>query len=124
MTQTEMILDTLLTSGAVTTYQAFTEFGVTRLAARIYDIKKQRPDLYIERKFCTITGRLGQTTSFAVYYLAGAVRCKHCNKFAAYSDECGYECQSCLYKMYTDKPCTAESVAEGMIERIMGKANR
>lgn len=40
MTQNEMIYDYLKKKGSITTYEAFTELFITRLSARIFDIKK------------------------------------------------------------------------------------
>ena len=40
MTQNEMILDYLNKKGSITTYESFTELFITRLSARIHDLKQ------------------------------------------------------------------------------------
>lgn len=40
MTQNERILRHLNTYGSITTYEAFSEYGITRLASRICDLRK------------------------------------------------------------------------------------
>ena len=40
MTQNEMILKHLKGKGSITTLEAFNLYGVTRLSARIYDLRK------------------------------------------------------------------------------------
>ena len=39
MTQNEMLLDYLEKYGSITTYESFTELFITRLSARIHDLK-------------------------------------------------------------------------------------
>lgn len=41
MTQNEMILKHLKEKGSITTLEAFNLYGVTRLPARIYDLRKR-----------------------------------------------------------------------------------
>ena len=40
MTQCERILDYISNFGSISTMEAFTDLGVTRLASRIYDLKQ------------------------------------------------------------------------------------
>ena len=40
MTQCERILDYISKFGSISTMEAFTDLGVTRLASRIYDLKQ------------------------------------------------------------------------------------
>ena len=42
MTQNEMILQHLKEKGSITSAEAFTLYGVTRLSARIYDLRRYR----------------------------------------------------------------------------------
>lgn len=67
MTQTERILRHLNTYGSITTYEAFSEYGITRLASRICDLRK---DGYaITGKMVTGKNRYGEPVSYSVYSL-------------------------------------------------------
>lgn len=70
MTQNEMIYDYLKKKGSITTYEAFTELFITRLSARIYDIKKMY-NLSIKEEWITKKNRYGKTCSFKKYILEG-----------------------------------------------------
>lgn len=70
MTQNEMIYDYLKKNGSITTYEAFTELFITRLSARIYDIKKMY-NLSIKEEWITKKNRYGKTCSFKKYILEG-----------------------------------------------------
>lgn len=41
MTQGEMILRHMRDNGSISSAEAFTEYGIMRLAARIYDLRRQ-----------------------------------------------------------------------------------
>lgn len=67
MTQCERVLRHLQDCGSITTYEAFTEYGITRLASRICDLKK---DGYrIGKAFVTAKNRYGEPVSFCRYSL-------------------------------------------------------
>lgn len=67
MTQTERILRHLQEYGSITTYESFAEYGITRLASRICDLKK---DGYpIRREFVEAKNRYGEPVHFARYSL-------------------------------------------------------
>lgn len=70
MTQNEMIYDYLKKKGSITTYEAFTELFITRLSARIYDIKKMY-NLDIKEEWITKKNRYGKSCSFKKYILEG-----------------------------------------------------
>lgn len=70
MTQNEMVYDYLKKKGSITTYEAFTELFITRLSARIYDIKKMY-NLDIKEEWITKKNRYGKTCSFKKYILEG-----------------------------------------------------
>lgn len=70
MTQNEMIYDYLKKKGSITTYEAFTELFITRLSARIYDIKKMY-NLDIKEEWITKKNRYGKSCSFKKYILKG-----------------------------------------------------
>lgn len=68
MTQVEMILKHLQDFGSITTYEAFTEYGITRLPSRIFDLRNlnyQITDEWIYRK-----NRYGKKIKFKKYVLA------------------------------------------------------
>lgn len=67
MTQCELVLRHLKNNGSITTYEAFTEYGITRLASRICDLKQ---DGYSIRKtFETEKNRYGEAVTFCRYSL-------------------------------------------------------
>lgn len=68
MTQTERVLRHLKDFGSITTLEAFREYGITRLSARIYDLKMQ--GYGIEAKKETARNRYGEKVSFNTYRLA------------------------------------------------------
>lgn len=70
MTQNEMVYDYLKKKGSITTYEAFTELFITRLSARIFDIKKMY-NLDIKEEWITKKNRYGKSCSFKKYILEG-----------------------------------------------------
>ena len=69
MTQCDMIERHLREFGSITTYEAFTEYGITRLSARIWDLKNKRGLSHIKEEMVTRKNRYGKPCSFYVYYL-------------------------------------------------------
>lgn len=67
-TQKEVIRKRLEKKGCITSYQAFIRYGITRLSAIIYDLRKEGMEISAE----TITkrNRYGNTCNFAKYTLA------------------------------------------------------
>lgn len=67
MTQRERILRHMRDYGSITQAEAFTEYGISRLGARIYDLKADGIPIKSE----TVTGknRYGERTCFARYSL-------------------------------------------------------
>ena len=65
MTQTEKIERHLKTYGSITASEAFTDYGIMRLAARIADLKKS--GLAIRSQIVTGKNRFGESISFAKY---------------------------------------------------------
>lgn len=65
MTQTEKIERHLKTYGSITASEAFTDYGIMRLAARIADLKKS--GLAIKSQIVTGKNRFGESISFAKY---------------------------------------------------------
>lgn len=68
MTQNEMILKYLEENGSITTYESYKELLITRLSARIYDIKKQY-GLEFEEQWVTKKNRYGKVCTFKKYIL-------------------------------------------------------
>lgn len=64
--QTNIILDHLLNEGGITTMQSY-ELGITRLSARIYDLKQEGYN--IEDEFITVKNRYGQKVSVKKYFI-------------------------------------------------------
>ncbi len=67
MTQCEKILRHLEDHGSITTYEAFVEYGITRLSGRIYDLRDQ--GVRIKSSDTTGKNRHGETTHFTTYRL-------------------------------------------------------
>lgn len=69
-TQCERVLQYMKDFGSITTLQAFTDLGCTRLASRVTDLKKQGYD--IKSEFVSSKNRYKETVSYKKYYLGGA----------------------------------------------------
>ena len=69
MTQKERVLVYMKTFGAISTWEAFRDLGVTRLSARIAEIKEMGYD--VETEFASGKNRFGQTVSWARYSIKG-----------------------------------------------------
>ena len=67
MNQTEKILRHLQGVGEINPMEAIREYGIMRLGARIFDLK--RLGYPIETKIVTGKNRYGETTHWAVYKL-------------------------------------------------------
>lgn len=68
-TQNEMVLEFIKNAGSITAKEAFTELGITRLSARIFDLRKAGEKIVQERKF--YTARDGRAKHYDVFYLEG-----------------------------------------------------
>ena len=67
MKQSERILRHLQDYGSITSWEAITEYGVTRLSAVIYILRKLGYDISIE--FKTSLNRYNEKVSYGVYKL-------------------------------------------------------
>lgn len=67
-TQLEVVLMHLERFGTITSFEAFVGYGITRLSAIIYTLRKL--GYKIESKTRTTKNRLGNYTSYAKYTLA------------------------------------------------------
>lgn len=67
ITQTEQVIKHLRLYGKITSWDAFREYGITRLSARIYNLRESGFNIKSEKK--TTTTRLGNKTTYAEYTL-------------------------------------------------------
>lgn len=70
MTQCEMLIKYLEEKGSITTYESFTELFITRLSARIHDLK-HKYGYEFDEEWITKKNRYGKTTTFKKYILKG-----------------------------------------------------
>lgn len=68
MTQNEMILNYLNEFGSITTYESYTELFITRLSARIWDLK-HKYGCKFDEEWVTKKNRYGKTCCFKKYIL-------------------------------------------------------
>ena len=67
MTQKEEVLEYLNRHGSITSMQAFKHLGITRLAARISDLRKDR--VPIGSKSIKVKARNGRVVNVSQYYI-------------------------------------------------------
>ena len=67
--QSERVLSYMRANGSITTLQAFENLGVTRLSARIWDIRHDGH--LVSASHRTVLNRHGERTSVCVYRLVG-----------------------------------------------------
>ena len=70
MTQTERVIKHLKEYGSITPLEAIREYGITRLGARIWDLRDLGYDIETE----TSKNRFGDKTSYAKYVLKGGAK--------------------------------------------------
>lgn len=68
-TQAERVLEYIKKFGSITTLDAFKDLGVTRLSARIFELRNK--GLNIDSTSVTSKNRYGETCTYAKYYLKG-----------------------------------------------------
>lgn len=66
-TQYKIVLDHLRRYGSISSWQAFEEYGITRLSAVIFDLRGAGHNITTVDK--TVTTRLGNKTTIAIYTL-------------------------------------------------------
>lgn len=69
MTQNEMVLDYLEKNKTITPQEAMNEFGIMRLGARIYELRKDGYD--IGTQTTTSKNRYGRLVNYATYTYNG-----------------------------------------------------
>lgn len=67
MTHTELVKKHLLEYGNITSWEAIQQYGITRLSAVIFNLKKEGLDIEAER--VPFVNRYGTKSSFAKYTL-------------------------------------------------------
>ena len=65
--QTEAVLAHLKEQGSITSYEAFEEYGATRLSAIIYELRHQ--GYRIKTELIVVSTRFGKKTNIAKYIL-------------------------------------------------------
>ncbi|MGI9339856.1 MAG: helix-turn-helix domain-containing protein [Psychrobacter sp.] len=70
MSQANRVLDFLETGRSITPQDAWNELGITRLAARVHELKKD--GYVINKKLISVTNRYAEKCQVAEYYLEGA----------------------------------------------------
>lgn len=68
-TQAERVLEYIKKFGSITTLEAFRDLGVTRLSARIFELRARGFD--IDSTNVTSKNRYGETCTYAKYFLKG-----------------------------------------------------
>ena len=66
-TQADRVLAYIRTFGSITTLEAFRDLGVTRLSARIYELRAR--NINIDSTSVTSKNRYGESCTYAKYYL-------------------------------------------------------
>jgi len=67
MTQMDMVLNHIKRFGSITTWEAFTNYGCTRLSGKIFNLKKQGYE--IDSQTESTINRFGQPVSYKRYFL-------------------------------------------------------
>ena len=67
MTQEDMVMDYIHKFGSISSWQAFTDLGITRLAAKICKLKKQ--GFSFKKEDVTTRNRYGKSVTFRKYSL-------------------------------------------------------
>lgn len=68
LTQCQRIIDYMEQFGSISSFEAFADLGIVRLASRIHDLKGQGYNITSEIR--SSKNRFGETVSFKVYRLA------------------------------------------------------
>ena len=66
-TQADRVLAYIQTFGSITTLEAFRDLGVTRLSARIFELRAR--NINIDSTSVTSKNRYGENCTYAKYYL-------------------------------------------------------
>lgn len=72
MSQNDQIHDHLKAGNPITSLDAIELYGITRLSARIYDLRQK--GVPIEDRYVTVTNRHGEEVEVKEYYLPGQLK--------------------------------------------------
>lgn len=67
ITQEMRILNYMIDNGSITSWEAIKEFGITRISARIFELRKR--GFFIENEWEHTTNRYGDKIKYARYVL-------------------------------------------------------
>lgn len=67
MTQANRVLEYLKSGKTITTLNAFKELGITRLAARVYELKSDGYE--VKKNTITVVNRFNENCAIAEYYM-------------------------------------------------------
>lgn len=67
MTQANMVLDHMINHGFITSMEAFGMYGITRLSARIYELREAGHNILTVNKTCK--NRYGHSCTYSEYRL-------------------------------------------------------
>ncbi len=67
MTQAQRVLNYLEEGKTITTLNAFTELGITRLAARVHELKRDGHN--VKKKTISVINRFDEKCAVAEYYI-------------------------------------------------------
>lgn len=67
MTQANRVLEYLKSGKTITTLNAFKELGITRLAARVYELKSDGHE--VKKNTITVVNRFNENCAIAEYYM-------------------------------------------------------
>jgi hypothetical protein len=67
MTQADRVLEYLESGKTITTLNAFNELGITRLAARVHELKSDGHE--VKKNTITVVNRFNENCSIAEYYM-------------------------------------------------------
>ena len=67
MTQAERVLDWLQSGKTITTLDAFQELGITRIAARVFELKEQ--GVLVKKRMLKVINRYDEACYVAEYFI-------------------------------------------------------
>lgn len=70
ITQKDVVLRHMRDFGSITSIEAFSDYGITRLAAVIHNLRKD-DHINISSEMCPTVNRYGDTVQFAKYRIVG-----------------------------------------------------
>lgn len=73
MTQCEMVLNHIKAFGSISDAEAYEEYGIRRLGARVFDLRQRGIPIGTVEVRCK--NRFGKKTKFARYYLKAGESC-------------------------------------------------